>query len=176
VTFSPEITKNTPAIELSTGWVSKVKDPFTDQTRINYRNGSVGIEWFNGTKSWLIPPVSYFIPFTETIVNGQKWTTWDDGTYINNIAFPEETATEFNKATAIQRVNGFANRTEIITYYNGSVAEYRNGIFYNFIIPPKDFYIEMKTQLNPDGSFEKFFSNGTYIRYAPPASKNETAE
>ncbi len=34
----------------------------------------------------------------------------------------------------------------------------------------------MKTQLNPDGSFEKFFSNGTNIYYAPPASKNETAE
>jgi len=56
------------------------------------------------------------------------------------------------------------------------VAENRNGSFFKFIVPPKDFYIEMKTQLNPDGSFEKFFSNGTNIWYAPPASKNETAE
>jgi hypothetical protein len=56
------------------------------------------------------------------------------------------------------------------------VAENRNGSFFKFIVPPKDFYIEMKTQLNPDGSFEKFFSNGTNIYYAPPASKNETAE
>jgi len=49
VTFSPDVTKDTPAIELSTGWVFRVKDPVAMQTRVHYRNGSVGIEWFNGT-------------------------------------------------------------------------------------------------------------------------------
>lgn len=30
--------------------------------------------------------------------------------------------------------------------------------------------------MNPDGSLEKFLSNGTSFWYAPPPSKNETAE
>ena len=30
--------------------------------------------------------------------------------------------------------------------------------------------------MNTDGSFEKFLSNGTSYWYAPPPSKNETAE
>lgn len=34
----------------------------------------------------------------------------------------------------------------------------------------------MDTKINSDGSFEKSFSNGTSIWYAPPPSKNESAE
>jgi hypothetical protein len=30
--------------------------------------------------------------------------------------------------------------------------------------------------MNPDGSFEQIFSNGTSIWFSPPPSKNETAE
>jgi len=129
--------------------VFKVKDPVASQTRFHYRNGSVGIEWFNGTKSWLVAPSSYFVPYIQDVLSdGSKTTVWDDGKYIYDNVFPPETASEFEKATAIRRVDGFANKTEIVTYFNGSVAENRNGSFYRFITPPKSFYIEMKTKMN----------------------------
>lgn len=142
MTYAPDPNINTTLVQNATGWVVRVKDPNAGQTRLHYRNGSVGIEWFNGTTSWLIPPRSYFVAYTETVqADGSKKTYWDDGRYTYDFVFPPENATEFEKATAIRKVNGFPNSTEIVSYFNGSVAENRNGNFYSFIIAPKDFFI-----------------------------------
>lgn len=81
------------------------------------------------------------------MADGTKKTEWDDGRYIDEFVKPRETATEFEKATAIERKVGFSNNTEIVTYFNGSVVENRNGSFFKFIVAPKSFYIEIKTEI-----------------------------
>lgn len=61
-------------------------------------------------------------------------------------------------------------------YFNGSVAQFNNGSFFAFTVPPKSFYVTSDTRINPDGSFEISYSNGSYLYIGPPGNKNETAE
>ena len=63
-----------------------------------------------------------------------------------------------------------------MTYKNGTVALFENDEFVSYIVPPKSFYIIVTVIQNEDGSFTRYFSNGTKVWFGAPPSVNETAE
>jgi hypothetical protein len=82
------------------------------------------------------------VPFYSKVnEDGTNSTFWDDGRYIYDYLSAPQNATEFEKATAPCKEEGFPNKTSIISYFNGTVAEFRDGSFYAFIIPPKSYFI-----------------------------------
>ncbi len=62
------------------------------------------------------------------------------------------------------------------TFRNGTVAVYENGIFASYIVPPKSYFVIITIQHNDDGSYFKYFSNGTQQYFGAPPTANETAE
>ena len=61
-------------------------------------------------------------------------------------------------------------------FRNGTVAVYEEGLFTRYIVPPKSYFVSETIQVNDDGSYFRFFSNGTYQWFGAPPSANETAE
>lgn len=124
-------------------------------TRIYYRNGSSGIQFTNGTFVWRQAPISFFVPFylSFNFTDGSNITTWADGKQVVEYPPLPESATEFQKAVAIQRRVRYAlNNTEIQFFFNQTIAEFRNGSFFGYIVPPKNFLINVDTTFNTDGS------------------------
>jgi hypothetical protein len=73
--------------------------------------------------------------------DGTIYTSWGDGRYTYDYLSAPQTASDFEKATARRREENFPNGTSIVSYFNGTVAENRNGVFYSYIIPPKSFFV-----------------------------------
>jgi hypothetical protein len=74
-------------------------------TRIYYRNGSSGIKYANGNFIWTKLPTSFFVPFflSFNFSDNSNITTWDDGKSVVDYPPPSDTATDFQKAIALQR-------------------------------------------------------------------------
>ena len=83
---------------------------------------------------WTIPPTSFYVPFS-VIINfandGSNVTLWDDGKMQVDYPPPLESASDYQKATAMKRRVTF-NNTEVQFFFNQTVAEFRNGIFYGY--------------------------------------------
>lgn len=89
-------------------------------------------------------------------------TAFANGNQIIEYPPPQETDTEFQKATAMQRrVRYAANNTEVQFFFNQTVAEFRNGSFFRYIVPPKNFLFNVDTTFNSDGSKVTTYGNGT---------------
>jgi antitoxin component YwqK of YwqJK toxin-antitoxin module len=62
------------------------------------------------------------------------------------------------------------------SFRNGTVAVYDNGIFARYIVPPKSYFVSVTIKQNDDGSYFRYFSNGTQQWFAAPLTGDETAE
>ena len=85
-------------------------------TRNFYRNGSSGVKFTNGTFIWTKAPISIFVPFflSFNLSDGSNVTTWDDGRQVVEYPPPLDSATDYQKAVALQRrVRNLQNNTEI---------------------------------------------------------------
>jgi hypothetical protein len=60
-----------------------------------------------------------------------------------------------------RRVRYATNNTEVQFFFNQTVAEFRNGSFFRYIVPPKNFLFNVDTTFNSDGSKVTTYSNGT---------------
>ena len=102
--YAPDLNMFSTSTQNATSQLFRVKDPFAGQTRIHFRNGSVLIEWFNGTNQWQVPPTSYFMSsISYTRPDGTIHTSWENGTYTYDFLSPPQTASDFEKATARRR-------------------------------------------------------------------------
>jgi len=123
--------------------------------------------------------MSFYVPFNTDFnaTDGTTTTAWADGKLVIEYPPPLDTAPEFQRATAMQRRVRYAvNNTEVQFFFNQTVAEFRNGTFFRYIVPPKNFLINIDNQFNPDGSQTINYSNGTSIFIGTPPVKDETPE
>jgi len=95
--------------------------------------------------------VPFFLSFNFS--DNSNITTWNDGKSVTDYPPPPETATEYQKAVALQRRVKYANNnTEIQYFFNQTVAEFRNGSFFGYIMQPKNFLVTADSIYNTDGS------------------------
>ncbi len=177
--YSAPLNVNSSQIENATGILYQEKDSEINVTRTFFRNGSASVLfWNNNTFRWMVAPKQFFIPFVETIntEDGSKTTSFADGRSVTEFKEPTDTTPDFERYTAMSRSEKFPNGTTVQSYFNGTVAEMRNGTFFGYRVAPKFFMVKIDTVFNSDGSQQINFSNGTSIWLAPPPPKNETAE
>jgi len=108
--------------------------------------------------------------------DGSKSIIYENDTIITELPALPASATEFERETAVIRIISYGNATVVMTYKNGTVALFENDEFVSYIVPPKSFYIIVTVIQNEDGSFTRYFSNGTKVWFGAPPSVNETAE
>lgn len=95
--------------------------------------------------TWIVPPKSYYVDFTEDVMtDGTKKTFFANGTIIKETPPPPPDATEKDKAFAVLRLVDFGNGTQVISYFNGTVAMFDQGNFARYIVPPKSFFVDMQ--------------------------------
>ena len=131
----------------------------------------------NGNSTWILPPKSYYVDY-KIVKNtdGTQAIYYVNGTTIKEQPAPAPEASEAEKACAVLRITEYGNGTNVWSFRNGTVAVYENGVFARYIVPPKSYFIIITIQQNDDGSYFRFFSNGTQQWFAAPPTTNETAE
>jgi hypothetical protein len=128
-----------------------------------FRNGSIGlIDETNGNFTWILPPKSYFVNY-QIVKNtdGTQAIIYANGTTIKEQPAPGPDASEYEKACGALIITLFGNGTEVWSFRNGTVAVFEDGVFSRYIVPPKSYFVSISIQVNDDGSYFIFFSNGT---------------
>ena len=124
-----------------------------------------------------MPPRAFFVEFQESVLaDGSREIMFANGTTVTELPPLPFDASEFEKATAPNRITSFGNGTEIMNYRNGTVAIFENGQLMSYIVAPKSLFVTVTVIQNEDGSYTRYISNGTNVWFGPPASLNETAE
>jgi hypothetical protein len=177
--YSPPLNMNSSQIENATGILYQQKDSILNQTRTYYRNGSASVVfWSNNSLAWIVAPTAIFVPYQVSVnpVDGSTTTRWADGRTSVVFKEPSPDTPDFERYTAMSRNETFPNGTNVQTFFNGTVAEWRNGSFFGYRVPPKFLIVKIDYSFNPDGSQQINYSNGSSVWLAPPPPKNESAE
>lgn len=147
ITFGAKPNAQSTLLYNVTSYYQKVRDPSKNTTTYFYRNGSVGLENFNGSFVWQGVPPPLFVNYN--IVNqsdGTRQQIFDNGTMITDFPPPSESASDLEKANYMVRNNSFGNGVYQITYLNGTVAEFNKTNFTKYLVPPKSIFVNIIIQ------------------------------